>query len=110
MQGADPPTEIPRFPANVVDREVGGERRGPIHWQLGQGEAFDAIDALNVSSDSAKRLIIMRTSPSPTASSALASSGMGSPPVVSGRRAASAQRVAPASALVVPDEAVRYAG
>jgi hypothetical protein len=50
LKGGDPPTEVPRFPANVLDREVGGERRGPIRRQLErarrQGQVLDAVDGL----------------------------------------------------------------
>jgi hypothetical protein len=50
LKGCDPSTEVPRLPADVLDREVGGEGRGPIWRQLElarrQGEVFNAVDGL----------------------------------------------------------------
>jgi hypothetical protein len=110
------PTEVPGIPGDVLDREVDGEHRRSLrrHLELAcrEDEVLGAVGGLEGTCDSEKRGIVTRTSPSPTASSALGSSGMCSPPVGNGRA-----RRAPARSvevrppeLVVYDEAVAVGG
>src|SRR5204862_3560849 len=57
------------------------------NWRVEKMRYLALSAAWNVSCDSEKRGIVTRTSPSPTASSALGSSGMCPPRVGNGRRA-----------------------
>ena len=43
VEGGHSPTEVPRFPADVLDREVDGERRGPIRRQLELARREDEV-------------------------------------------------------------------
>ena len=114
MEGGHSPPVVRRVPADVLDREVDGERRRPIRRQpnprVEKARYLGLSAAWNASCDSEKRGIVTRISPSPTASSALGSSGRCSPPVGSGRRAevqCAASRSGPVE-LVVGDEAVAH--
>jgi hypothetical protein len=82
LLGSPPMLSTARSTANVAGRS-GGSSNSRVEMMR-----YLALSAgRNVSCASEKRGIVTRTSPSPTARSALGSSGMCSPPVGSGRRA-----------------------
>jgi hypothetical protein len=67
--------------------KVAGRSGGSSNWPVENMRYLALSAGWKLSWNSEKRGIVTRTSPSPTASSALGSSGMWSPPAGSGRRA-----------------------
>jgi hypothetical protein len=76
VEGGHSPTEVPRFPADVLDREVDGECRGPIRRQLElarrEGEVLGAVGGL-------KRVVRRRAGLQRAASRSLSSSYVAKP-------------------------------